>query len=91
LEVGFPGPPEIATGLFWEEALVNFVIGKDVEAGVGVGETFQIINISIEDRKGNSVEITPIVKQSKHFQSDDDLNTSPIVDIPVKNVRLTEV
>ena len=74
---------------------MNFVVEKDVEAGerVGAGETFQIIKISIEDPNGNSVEITPIVNQSKHFQSDDDLKQylSDWFDIPVKNVRLTEI
>ena len=57
-----------------EHEEMHFVVDKDTETRerAGASGTFQIACLSIEDPDRNSVEITKLVDQRKHFVSTED-------------------
>ncbi len=71
---------------------MHFVVDKDIEIGerAGAGGRFQSACLSIEDPDRNSVEITKLVDQRKHFISNEELreNISGRFNIPLANVDL---
>jgi len=71
---------------------MHFVVDKNVETGarVGAGATFQIASLSMEDPDRNSVDITKLVYQRRHFHSNEDLKEyiSGRFNIPLANIDL---
>ncbi len=71
---------------------MHFVVDKDIETRerAGAGGGFQIACLSIEDPDRNSVEITKLVDQRKHFVSNEELREyiSGRFNIPLANVDL---
>jgi len=71
---------------------MHFVVDKDTEIGerADASGTFQIACLSIEDPDRNSVHITKLVDQGKHFVSKDELKEyiSGRFNIPVANIDL---
>jgi hypothetical protein len=71
---------------------MHFVVDKDIETRerAGASGTFQIACLSIEDPDRNSVEITKLVDQRKHFVSNEELREyiSGRFNIPLANVDL---
>ncbi len=71
---------------------MHFVVDKDIETGerAGASRRFQIACLSIEDPDRNSVEITKLVDQRKHFASNEEIRQyiSGRFNIPLANVDL---
>ena len=71
---------------------MHFVVDKDIETRErdGASGTFRIACLSIEDPDRNSVEITKLVDQRKHFVSNEELREyiSGRFNIPLANVDL---
>jgi hypothetical protein len=71
---------------------MHFVVDKDTESGERyvAGGAFQIACLSIEDPDRNSVDITKLVDQRRHFHSNEDLKEyiSGRFNIPLANIDL---
>ena len=72
---------------------MHFIVHKDFRTGerAGAGGTFQIACLFIEDPDGNSVDISTLVDQGRHFQSDEELQQyiSDRLGIFAANIDLT--
>jgi hypothetical protein len=56
-------------------ATLHFIVHKDFRTNerTAAGAGFQIACLFIEDPDGNSVDISTLVDQERHFQSDEEL------------------